>query len=188
MSATQIVRAARTDFVEALRLISFPRSQAGPATLRVRSALATLERAGQCQEIPVEGNAAFEAQFDLDFDKLAHLLPVDDPLELGFDGTHISFSRYRHPAMCPSTEDPLDAIAEKEKRGRIVRAAQMLEPYFIKPEELEKVCGTHSLFSEVEQPLTERIAKAWAELAPYGVSPDNLKVLISEKLKNAWRR
>ena len=100
----------------------------------------------------------------------------------------ISFGRYRHPATPAVAEIPLTAIAEKEKQRRISRAAQVLEPYFVNASDLNVLCGSESHFPEGEQALTDRIAKAWAALAPYGVSPDDLKKLISENLKNAWRR
>ena len=184
------VLVSRAALVQALRLISSggSPSKAGPAILRAQGKTITLERAGHSQEMPVEGDADFEAQFYLDFARFASKLPADDPLEVGFDGTHISFGRYRHPATPASAESPLTAIAEKEKLRRIARAVQVLEPYFIKASDLTALCGSESRFAEGEQALTDRIAKAWAELAPYGVSPDDLKKLISENLKNAWRR
>ena len=100
----------------------------------------------------------------------------------------ISFGRYRHPETPAAAEIPLTAIAKKEKQRRISRAAQVLEPYFVNASDLNVLCGSESHFAEGEQALTDRIAKAWAELAPYGVSPDDMKKLISENLKNAWRR
>lgn len=41
--------------------------------------------------------------------------------------------------------------------------------------------------TQSREALTDRVAKAWAELAPYGVSPESLKEVISNKVKNAWR-
>ena len=103
-------------------------------------------------------------------------------------GSLTTMHGYRHPATPAAAEIPLTAIAEKEKQRRISRAAQVLEPYFVNASDLNVLCGSESHFAEGEQALTDRIAKAWAELDPYGVSPDDLKKLISVDLKNAWRR
>ena len=189
-NAGSSVLVSRSDLVQALRFIAAAgsRTKAGPAILRANGPIMILERAGQTQEIAAQGTAEFEAEFELDFAKFASKLPADDPLEVGFDGAHISFGRYRHPAKPPVAQSALEAVAGRENQRRIARAVEILEPYLVKDIDLKPLCREESKFTVGEQALTDRIAKAWAELAPYGVTPDDLKHLISANLKNAWRR
>lgn len=190
MHQQRTVFVSRKALVEALRFISSAgnRAVAGPATLRVHSGTLTLERAGHSQEVPVEGDADFDAQFELAYAAFASKLPEQDPLEIAFDGMHLSFGRYRHPARVTGMHDPLDAVAARVRDRRIARAVKVLAPYGVHAGDVEPLCGTQSQFTEGEQALTDRVAKAWAELAPYGVSPESLKEVISKKVKNAWHR
>jgi hypothetical protein len=190
MSQASKTFVSRTALAEALRFISTAGKKAltGPAFLRVHSGTLTLERAGQSRELEVEGEADFDAQFELAYAAFASKLPDEDPLEIAFDGSHLSFGRYRHPARAANKEDPLDAVAARVQAQRVARAVAILSPYGVKIADIQPLFGTTSQFAEGEQALTDRVAKAWAELAPYGVKPESLKEIISQNLRNAWRR
>lgn len=190
MAQAPCVFVSRAALVEALRFIATAgqKSVAGPAVLRVHAGTLTLERAGHSHELPVEGDAVFEAQFELAYAAFASKLPDEDLLEIAFDGRHLSFGRYRHPARVPSVGDLLDAVAVRAQERRLARAVKALAPYGIRESDLKPLCGSTSQFTEGEQAMTDRVAKAWAELAPYGVRPESIKEIISNKLRNAWRR
>jgi hypothetical protein len=185
-----VVTVSRADFVAAVRFVGHAggKKQGGPATLSVKAGTLRLERIGLSQEMPVSGPAEFVCQFALNFALFAPKIPDQDPLEISFDGTHLCLHRYRHPAMVPRIAVLDEAFDEKERLRRINRAAAALGPYFVTAADLLPICGDTSMFSEGEQPMTERIAQAWAELAPYGVTPEDVKLVVSEKLRNAWRR
>lgn len=155
----------RKALVEALRSLSTAgnKAAAGPAVLRVHFATMMRERARHSQEVPGERDA-------------------------GFDGTHLSFGRYRHPASAASEEDLLDAVAARVRDRRIARAVRIFAPYGVRATDLQPLCGASSHFIEVGQALTDRVAKEWAELAPDGVRSETLGKIISNKVKNVWRR
>lgn len=187
----RIVTVSRADFVAAVRFVGHAggKKKGGPAILTVSGGRLRLERVGLSQEMPADGAGEFACQFALNFARFAAKIPDQDPLEVGFTGTHLRLHRYLHPAMAARAVDASEEVFDqKERMRRINRAAAALGPYFVTAADLAPICGDSSMFSEGEQPMVERIALAWAELAPYGVTPEDVKLVVSEKLRNAWRR
>jgi hypothetical protein len=45
-----------------------------------------------------------------------------------------------------------------------------------------------SPFTDAEKAVIKHIAQAWAVLAPLGVEPNEIKALVDDSIKNAWKR
>lgn len=85
----------------------------------------------------------------------------------------------------------LVAKAEREIDEKCQAAARGLQRYGVTPAHLRKLCDEHASegtrkFRESDGAAIRQIARAWELLAPFGVEPDELKVLMDNCLRNAW--
>ncbi len=179
------IKLRRADLEVAFRTLAAGK---GPLILRASDGAAELSRGAMREDLIAEGSGKFAAQFEMDPAYYARRIPPGEWLDITFDGSHLAFGAYRHPAIPAVKSDTMGLADQKEKARRLARAAKTLEAYFLTEADLHQLCQTESLYTVEEQAMTERIGKAWVELAPYGVSPDALRKLITHRIRNAWDR
>jgi hypothetical protein len=87
-------------------------------------------------------------------------------------------------ALVSNAQQKLDKLCEK--------AASFLGSHGVSPLHLKRLCGEHAAegtrnFRESDSNTLVKIANAWLLLAPLGVEPMEIKTLMDECLRNAWR-
>jgi hypothetical protein len=87
-------------------------------------------------------------------------------------------------ALVSNAQQKLDKLCEK--------AASFLGSHGVSPLHLRKLCEEHAAegtrsFRESDSKTLVKIANAWLLLAPLGVEPMEIKTLMDEGLRNAWR-
>jgi hypothetical protein len=85
------------------------------------------------------------------------------------------------------------AAHDKKLQQILERAASILKPYRVSEVDLKSLVERHiadgvNPCAETENPVIKRIAEAWILLAPLGIEPNEIKTLIDDGIKNAWKR
>jgi len=84
--------------------------------------------------------------------------------------------------------------AAEEKVDRILaEAATVLQPFRVTEEELLLLVEQHAddatcPFQDEDESVIKRIAEAWKLLAPLGIEAGEIKALVDESIRNAWKR
>lgn len=148
-------------------------------------------------DLKVEGERLLAARFSIpcEWRTLSQPgpTPVPDLIPPNADPFQILMIRSR------CSEEEIDAagatglIAEAERRidATCQAAARLLQSYGVTPAHLRRLCDEHAadgtrMFRESDDVAIGQIARAWKLLAPFGVEPDELKVLMDNGLRNAW--
>lgn len=175
---------SRTALIDA-----FLRAGAGNTSVRDASARITLNKSvltissiGGSEELDVESSAIFDSgEVVLNTAKIAKNVPQEDPVfvQLEQEALKIGSLRIRlHPA---------EQKRPRDEAQRLAAAAKILASYHVSESDLDCLVGKESSdFTVQEQPLIDTIAKAWALLAPMGISPYDLKLLINDKIRRSW--
>ena len=125
--------------------------------------------------------------------RLAKSMPAGDPVRLRVDEGRLYANRYSEPCAWTSVEYPLDpALPKVDEKRLILEAARILKPLLIKRSDLEglvseaRAKGTAS-WSEEEAKMIAIVAKAWVLLAPLGVETSDIRRLVNNAVRNAWK-
>jgi hypothetical protein len=122
--------------------------------------------------------------------RLAKSMPAGDPVRLRVDEGRLYANRYSEPCGWTAVEQPINP--KRPQLDEIMEAARILKPLLIKKSDIEKMVaeagarGTPS-WSEEEKKMTAIIAKAWVLLAPLGVETADLRRLVNDAVRNAWK-
>jgi len=152
---------------------------------------------GNPLDLKVEGDRLLAARFAMPC-KWSMLsrpgTPVPDLIPANADPFQILMIRTRCSDAEIDAAGATGLIAEAERRidSTCEAAARILHHYGVSPAHLRKLCDEHAAdgsrkFSESDGVTIGQIAKAWQLLAPLGVEPDELKALMDDCLRNAWR-
>jgi len=76
---------------------------------------------------------------------------------------------------------------------RVAAAAVRMKSLGVSEDAIHRLCVRRiregkPTFSPAEKRLLDRIAKAWMEVAILGVTPDDLKTLVNDAVRNAWKK
>jgi len=76
---------------------------------------------------------------------------------------------------------------------RVAAAAVRMKSLGVSEDAIHRLCVRRiregkRTFSPAEKRLLDRIAKAWMEVAILGVTPDDLKTLVNDAVRNAWKK
>jgi hypothetical protein len=99
---------------------------------------------------------------------------------------------FRSSLLYPPSRQRFQTSTVIDEHISIAEAARILKPLLVKQSDLEAVVadararGTPS-WSEEEKKMIAIIAKAWALLAPLGVEPADIRRLVNNAVRNAWK-
>ena len=98
----------------------------------------------------------------------------------------------RHPLPAEPSRQRFQTSPFVDENISIAEAGRILKPLFVKQSDLEAVVveararGTPS-WSEEEKKMIAIIAKAWVLLAPMGVETSDIRRLVNNAVRNAWK-
>jgi len=122
--------------------------------------------------------------------RLARSVPAGDPVRLRVDEGRLYANRYSEPCSWTAVEQPINP--KRPQLDEILEAARILKPLLIKRSDIETMVaeagarGTPS-WSEEEKKMIAIIAKAWVLLAPMGVGTSDIRRLVNNAVRNAWK-
>jgi hypothetical protein len=123
----------------------------------------------------------------LDPSKFATRLPVEDPLRITRTEHRIAVAGFSTIAVASDARGPLLNAELTELYERAARAADLLRQYGVGERDLLSLCepATRPLcrFDAEEQAITKRVGEVWAELAPYGLDPYDLRKFVAARAR-----
>jgi hypothetical protein len=121
---------------------------------------------------------------------MAKNMPAGDPVRLRVAEGRLYANRYSEPCSWTAVEQPINP--KRPQLNEILEAARILKPLLIKRSDIETMVaeagarGTPS-WSEEEKKMIAIIAKAWVLLAPAGVETADIRRLVNNAVRNAWK-
>ena len=122
--------------------------------------------------------------------RLAKNMPAGDPIRLRVEEGRLYANRYSEPCAQTAVKQPFNPKGPQS--DNFLEAARILKPLLITKWDLAALVveasarGTPS-WSEEDKKMITMIAKAWALLAPLGVETADLRRLVNDAVRNAWK-
>ena len=122
--------------------------------------------------------------------RLARNMPAGDPIQLRVEEGRLCSNRYSEPCTSTAVKQPINP--EGPQLNEILEAARILKPLRITKWDLaalvvEARSRGPASWSEEDKKMIAMIAKAWALLAPMGVETADLRRLVNDAVRNAWK-
>jgi hypothetical protein len=101
--------------------------------------------------------------------------------------------QYQAEAIEAAGLAPGVAAAQQKVESILRRAATVLQLYGVTEGELMELVEKHAAdtscaFQDADKGVIKRIAEAWTLLAPLGIEAGEIKALVDESIRNAWKR
>ena len=186
---------SRTDLAQALKAAAhavgkYPghvglRFDGGSLTIEAGSTVATAPASG-FWPAPIFVGASWVR-------RMGRRLPPGDPIHLRVDAGRLYVNRYSEVCSLTGAEHVVSNWLSEADEARLIReAARILRPLRVGAEELETLVAETHVNGPVSPTAEERkflsiIAKAWVLLAPLGVETDDLRQLVDNAVRNAWK-
>jgi hypothetical protein len=122
--------------------------------------------------------------------RLAKNMPAGDPVRLRVEEGRLYANRYSEPCTRTAVKQPINPKGPQS--DKILEAARILKPLLITKWDLAALVveasarGTPS-WSEEDKKMIAMVAKAWVLLAPLGVETADLRRLVNDAVRNAWK-
>lgn len=192
---------SRADLVQALKIIARAiRKYPGDASLRFEGGCLSIEGDSTVADAPASGTWPCPVFVSaLWVRRLARRMPAGDPIRLRVDAGRLHLGRYSEPcAWTPreqsGTPEPAThpAPATIDDGPLLAEAARILKPLFIKRSDLETLVAEArargpAAWTEEEAKMTALVARAWVKLAPLGVETADIRRLVNDAVRNAWK-
>jgi hypothetical protein len=126
--------------------------------------------------------------------RLARSLPPGNPVFVHVENGRLYANKYSEPCQWTSTHFPLfPSLRGVDENRRILEAATVLKDFLITPEQLKWLVAFKKLdgpppWREDEQTMISAVAEAWSHLAPLGVGTSDLRALIDNSVRDAFKR
>jgi hypothetical protein len=185
---------ARADLMHAVGIVARAIGNLpGDASFRFEDGTLSIEAANTVADAPARGTwprPIFVCTSGVR--RLAKRMPAGDPIRLRIDEGTLYANRYSEPCAW-TPRQPLSLPPPRINEAILVmEAARILEPLRIKPSDLEELVSAARArgaapCSEEEKKMIGIIAKAWVLLAPLGVETSDLRLLVDNVVRNAWK-
>ena len=122
--------------------------------------------------------------------RMAKKMPAGDPLRLRVEEGRLYANRYSEPCTRTAVKQPVNPKGPQQ--DKILEAARILKPLLITKWDVAALVveasarGTPT-WSEDDKKMIAIIAKAWVLLAPLGVETADLRRLVNDAVRNAWK-
>jgi hypothetical protein len=186
---------SRADFSQALKTAAqvvgkFP----GHVGLHFNPGCLTIEAGGTVATAPARGFWPAPIFIGASWvRRMAKRLPSGDPVHLRVDAGRLYLNRYSEACSLTSEEHVVsNELSEADEAELIAEAARILKSLRISPEALQELVSKTYLNGPLSRSVEEKkmlslIAKAWILLAPFGVGTDDLRQLVDNAVRNAWK-
>lgn len=148
--------------------------------------------------LKIEGERLFAANFSIPCEWRLYSRPVSTPARDMIPANADVFDVLMTAARCSAEEidtagaSALVSNAQQRLDKLCEKAASFLGSHGVSPLHLRKLCEEHAAkgtrnFRESDSKTLVKIANAWLLLAPLGVEPMEIRTLMDECLRSAWR-
>lgn len=148
--------------------------------------------------LKVDGERLFAANFSIPCEWRLYSRPVSTPAREMIPANADVFDVLMTASRCSPEEidtagaSALVSNAQQKLEKLCEKAASFLGSYGVSPLHLRRLCEEHTAegtrdFRESDSKTLVKIANVWLLLAPLGVEPMEIKILMDECLRNAWR-
>lgn len=186
---------ARAELAQALKIVARAiRKRPGDASLRFGNGCLSIEAYNTEADTPARGTWPLPIFVGTSWiSRLAKRLPDGDPIHLRVDSERLYANRYSEPCDWTPRQQPVPAEPVAIDEDLLLHeAAQILKPLRIRRSHLEELVseararGTASWSAE-EKKMIALVAKAWVLLAPIGVETADIRRLVNNAVRNAWK-
>jgi hypothetical protein len=186
---------SRADLAQALKTVARAISKhPGDASLRFEDGCLSIEVGNTSADAPARGTwplpifvSAWWAR------RVARRMPAGDPIRLRADAGRLYANRYSEACSGTPREQPAPTEQSAiDENVLISAAAWILKPLRVERPAVESLVsealarGTAS-WSVEEKQMMAIVAKAWALLAPMGVETRDIRRLVDNAVRNAWK-
>ncbi len=125
--------------------------------------------------------------------RMGKRLPPGDPIHLRVEAGRLYLNRYSEAYSLTAAEHVVsNELSEADEAELIAEAARILKSLRISPDALQELVSKTYVNGPISPSVEEKkmlslIAKAWILLAPYGVGTDDLRQLVDNAVRNAWK-
>jgi hypothetical protein len=186
---------SRAELAQALKIVARAiGKRPGDASLRFENGCLSIEAGNTVAGAPARGTWPLPIFVDASWvRRLAKRMPAGEPIHLRVDAGRLYVNRYSERCAWTPKEQPLaTGPSAIDENVLILEAARILKPLRIRRSHLEELVseararGTAS-WSVEEKKMMTMVAKAWVLLAPTGVETSDLRRLVDNAVRNAWK-
>jgi ATP-dependent DNA helicase RecG len=183
---------ARTDFSQAVEIVAgLMGKQASGVSLQFEDGWLWIESGAGIAKTPARGTWPLTIIVGRSWvRRLAKNMPAGDPIHLRDEEGRLYANRYSEPCRRTAAKQPINP--KGPELDKIMEAARILKPLRITKWDLALLVveargkGKPS-WSEEDKKMIAMIAKAWMLLAPLGVETADLRRLVNDAVRNAWK-
>ena len=125
--------------------------------------------------------------------RMGKRLPPGDPIHLRVEAGRLYLNRYSEACSLTAAAHVVsNELSEADEAQLIDEAARILKSLRISPEALQELVSKTYVNGPISPSVEEKkmlslIAKAWILLAPFGVGTNDLRQLVDNAVRNAWK-
>ncbi len=186
---------SRADLSHALEIVARAIGKGtGDACFRFENGSLSVEAANTVAETSARGSWPLPVFAGVSWvRRLAKHMPAGNPIRLRAEAGRLYANKYSEPCAWTPREQP--AAAEPppiDEDLLIAEAARILKPLRVRRSQLEKLISDAHTREAATWPAEEKkmiaiVAKAWVVLAPLGVETADLRQLVNDAVRNAWK-
>jgi hypothetical protein len=189
------LKVSRADLAQALKIVARAiGKRRGDASFRFEDGCLSIEAHNTVADAPARGTWPLPIFVGASWvRRLAKRLPAGEPIRLRVDAGRLYANRYSEPCAWTPREQPMPAEPPTiDENLLILEAARVLKLLRITTTQLEELVsearerGTAS-WSVEEKKMIVIVAKAWVLLAPLGVETSDIRRLVDDAVRNAWK-
>ena len=186
---------SRVDFAQALKTAAgvvgeFP----GHVAIRFDAGYLTIEAGSTVASAPARGFWPTPIFVGASWvRRMGKRLPPGDPIHLRVEAGRLYLNRYSEACSLTAAEHVVsNELSEADEAELIGEAARILKSLRISTGALQELVSKTYVNGPISPSVEEKkmlslIAKAWILLAPFGVGTDDLRHLVDNAVRNAWK-
>ena len=202
---------SRADLAQALKMVARAVGKGtGDASFRFEDGSLSIDSANTVADAPAAGTWPLPVFVGVSWvRRVARRMPAGDPIHLRVEAGRLYANRYSEPCAGTPREQPMPATQLREQLAPakqptyedvlISAAASILKPIRVDRPAVETLVaealarGTSSwsrglvAWSPEEKKMRIIIENAWMKLAPFGVGMTDLRQLVDQTLRDAWK-
>jgi hypothetical protein len=196
-----LLEVSRADLIPALKTVARAiGKREGNASLRLEAGSLCIEAADTVAEAPARGTWPIPVFVDVSWvRRAARRLPAGDPIHLHVEGRSLYVNWYSESCARTPGEQPASAKQSVDGILLISDAASILRPLRVERPVVENLVvdalsrGTSAwsrgvvAWSVEEKEMRIIVEDAWMKLAPFGVGMTDIRRLVDQTLRDAWK-
>ena len=186
---------SRADLAQALKIVARAIGKRhGDAGFRFEDGRLSVEAYNTVADAPARGEWPLTICVGTSWvSRLAKRLQAGDPIHLCVDAGRLYANRYSEPCAWTAREQPATADPPPIDEDVLIQeAVRILKPLRIRRSHLEELVSeararATASWSVEEKKMIAIVARAWVLLAPLGVETADIRRLVDNAVRNAWK-